>query len=93
MSKITAVLGSALFFVVAPAMLVGVIPWLITDWEFRPPFLDARATRVAGLAFIIAGVSGLLDSFAPSFLVRRCYSLTGISSATAPCSGSFFTLG
>src|SRR5262249_51757423 len=30
MSKITAVLGSALFFVVAPAMLAGVIPWSIT---------------------------------------------------------------
>src|SRR6202040_4393351 len=42
----------------------GVIPWLITHWEFRPPFLAAEATRLAGLAFIIAGVPGLLDSFA-----------------------------
>src|SRR6516162_9992301 len=64
MSKITAVLGSALFFVVAPAMLAGVIPWSITHWEFRPPFLAAEATRLAGLAFIIAGVPGLLDCFA-----------------------------
>ena len=59
MSKITAILGSALFFLVAPAMLAGVIPWLITHWEFRPPFLAAEATRLAGLAFIIAGVPGL----------------------------------
>jgi hypothetical protein len=51
MSKITAILGSALFFVVAPAMLAGVIPWLITHWEFRPPFLAAEATRLAGRAF------------------------------------------
>ena len=64
MSKITAVLGSALFFVVAPAMLAGVIPWLITHWEFRPPFLAAEATRLAGVALIIAGVPGVLDSFA-----------------------------
>jgi len=64
MPKIAAILGSALFFVVAPAMLAGVIPWLITHWEFRPPFLAAEATRLAGLAFIIAGVPGLLDSFA-----------------------------
>src|SRR3974390_86269 len=63
MSKITAVLGSALFFVVAPAMLAGVIPWLITHWEFRPPFLAAEATPLAGLALIIAGVPGVLDSF------------------------------
>ena len=64
MSKITAILGSALFFVVAPAMLAGVIPWSVTHWEFRPPFLGAEATRLAGLAFIIAGVPALLDSFA-----------------------------
>src|SRR5262245_66473153 len=63
MSKTTAVLGSALFFVVAPAMLAGVIPWLMTHWEFRPPFLATEATRLAGLAFIIAGVPGVLDSF------------------------------
>src|SRR5262249_34826552 len=64
MSKITAILGSALFFVVAPAMLAGVIPWSITHWEFRPPFLATDATRLVGLAFIIAGVPGVLDSFA-----------------------------
>ena len=64
MSKITAILGSALFFLVAPAMLAGVIPWLITHWEFRPPFLAAEATRLAGVALIVAGVPGVLDSFA-----------------------------
>lgn len=64
MSKITAVLGSALFFFVAPAMLAGLIPWLITHWEFRAPFLAAEATRLAGVALIIAGVPGVLDSFA-----------------------------
>jgi len=64
MSKITAVLGSALFFVVAPTMLAGVIPWWISHWEFRPAFFGAEATRPAGLAFMLAGVPGILDSFA-----------------------------
>jgi protein-S-isoprenylcysteine O-methyltransferase Ste14 len=64
MSKITAILGSALFFLVAPAMLAGVIPWSMTQWEFRPPFLAVEATRLAGVALIIAGVPGVLDSFA-----------------------------
>ncbi|MBV8593136.1 MAG: isoprenylcysteine carboxylmethyltransferase family protein [Caulobacteraceae bacterium] len=64
MSKFTAVLGSALFFVVAPAMLAGAIPWWITHWRFRPPFLGVQATRLAGLALIVAGVPGVLDSFA-----------------------------
>src|SRR5215831_3537733 len=64
MSKITAILGSALFFVVAPLMLGGVIPWSMTHWEFQPPFLATEATRLAGVALIIAGVPGVLDSFA-----------------------------
>jgi protein-S-isoprenylcysteine O-methyltransferase Ste14 len=64
MSKLTAILGSALFFVVAPFMLAGVIPWWITHWEFQPPFLATEATRLAGVALIIAGVPGVLDSFA-----------------------------
>ena len=64
MSKITAVLGSALFFIVAPVTVAGVIPWLITHWEFQPPFLAVEATRLAGVALIIAGVPGVLDSFA-----------------------------
>ena len=64
MSKITAILGSTLFFVVAPLTLAGVIPWSITHWEFRPPFLAAEATRLAGVALIVAGVPGVVDSFA-----------------------------
>jgi protein-S-isoprenylcysteine O-methyltransferase Ste14 len=71
MSKITAVLGSALFFVVAPAMLAGVIPWLITHWVFRPPFLAVEATRFAGVALIVAGAPGVLDSFARFALEGR----------------------
>jgi len=30
MSKVTAILGTALFFVVAPAMVAGFVPCLIT---------------------------------------------------------------
>jgi protein-S-isoprenylcysteine O-methyltransferase Ste14 len=63
MSKITAVLGSALFFIVAPVTVAGVIPWLITHWELHPAFLAAELTRLAGVALIIAGMPGLLDSF------------------------------
>ena len=28
----TAAVGSAMFFIVAPGTVVGVIPWLITRW-------------------------------------------------------------
>jgi len=64
MSKAAAVLGSALFFVVAPLMLAGVIPRWVTQWAFRPAFFGVELTRVLGGVLIVAGVPGLLDSFA-----------------------------
>ena len=45
MRKTIAVLGSALFFAVAPSSVAGLVPWWITRWEFRPPFFDLDATR------------------------------------------------
>ena len=64
MSKAIAVLGSALFFVIAPVMLAAVVPWWVTSWEFRPAFFGVDLTRILGGILIIAGVPGLVDSFA-----------------------------
>jgi protein-S-isoprenylcysteine O-methyltransferase Ste14 len=64
MSKTTAVLGSALFFVIAPLLLAGFVPWLVTQWEFRPAFFALDLTRILGGLLIVAGVPGLVDSFA-----------------------------
>ena len=63
MQKTNAVLGSALFFAVAPTTVAGLVPWLITHWEFRPPFFDLDATRAVGVLLIVAGLPGLVDSF------------------------------
>ena len=59
-----AILGSALFFVVAPLFLAGLIPWAMTHWEFQPPFFGLQATRAVGILLIAAGLPGLIDSFA-----------------------------
>ena len=64
MPKTMAILGSALFFVLAPGTVAGLIPWWITRWEFRQPFLDLEAIRVVGILLIVAGAPGLVDSFA-----------------------------
>ena len=64
MQRVGAVLGSALFFVVAPCVLAGLIPWWMTGWEFRPPFFDLQATRAVGMLLIAAGLPGLINSFA-----------------------------
>jgi protein-S-isoprenylcysteine O-methyltransferase Ste14 len=59
-----AVLGSAVFFVVAPFTLAGLVPWSITGWQLRPPFLGLELTRGIGAIMILAGVPGLVDAFA-----------------------------
>jgi protein-S-isoprenylcysteine O-methyltransferase Ste14 len=64
MQRTTAVLASALFFVIAPCVAAGLIPWWITRWEMQPAFLGLSAIRVVGILLILAGVPGLVDSFA-----------------------------
>ena len=64
MSKAIAVLGSALFFVIAPLALAGFVPWWVTQWEFRPAFFGVDLTRILGGILIIVGVPGVVDSFA-----------------------------
>jgi protein-S-isoprenylcysteine O-methyltransferase Ste14 len=63
-SKATAILGSALFFVATPLVLAGFVPWWITHWEFGQPFFGYALTRAIGIMLIVAGVPGLVDSFA-----------------------------
>jgi len=60
---LSAVLGSALFFAVAPTSVAGLMPWWITGWEFRPPVFDLAATRAVGIVLIAAGLLVLVDSF------------------------------
>ena len=64
MQRVSAVLGSALFFVVAPFALAGVIPRSMTNWEFGPAFFGLEVTRAIGLLLILIGLPGLVDSFA-----------------------------
>lgn len=64
MRKTQAILGSALFFVVAPLLFAGVVPAWITHWHFHAPFLDFGGSRIAGAVLLLAGIAGLVDSFA-----------------------------
>jgi protein-S-isoprenylcysteine O-methyltransferase Ste14 len=56
----TAAAGSALFFVVAPCVVAGLVPWLLTRWrtESWPP-----AVRVAGALLLAAGAVAIVQSF------------------------------
>jgi len=63
MKRLGASVGSVLFFVVAPGVVAGLVPWWISHWQMQPPFLGWRSLRVAGVALIVLGTPALLDSF------------------------------
>ena len=64
MRRALAIVGSAVFLVIAPGTLAVYIPWTITRWRFAPPLLQLVAIRWIGVALIVAGLPILLDSFA-----------------------------
>ncbi len=63
MRKVQAVLGSAIFLVIAPGVVAGLIPWLISGWHEQPLLFGVPATRPIGIIFIVLGIPVLLDSF------------------------------
>jgi len=60
MTRTTALLGSALFLVLAPGTIAGLIPWLIVDWP--APIANPALATLAGLILAL-GVMLLVDCF------------------------------
>jgi len=57
MNKTTASIGSALFFLVAPGVVAGFVPWWISGWRIASPYWQA------GVLLIGCGLFVLLDAF------------------------------
>ncbi|HEU6445487.1 MAG TPA: methyltransferase [Gaiellaceae bacterium] len=53
--------GSALFFVLAPGVVAGLIPWWLTGWEREELWAPLR---VVGGALLVVGLAVLLHAFA-----------------------------
>ena len=56
-------MGSAIFLVIAPGFVAGLVPWWISHWRLEAPFLGLPLLRVAGGVLLTLGAIGLLDSF------------------------------
>ncbi len=69
MRRIVAIVGSALFLVVAPGMVAVYVPWMICRWHFGDPPLGTPILQVFGALLIVAGVPVLLDCFARFALI------------------------
>ncbi len=61
--KLLAMLGSAVFLVIAPGFIAGLAPWWISHWRIEAPFFGMILFPVAGGGLIALGSVGLLDSF------------------------------
>jgi protein-S-isoprenylcysteine O-methyltransferase Ste14 len=66
MRRTRAALGSALFFLLAPGVVGGFIPWWITRWQMRQPiaaWLPLLPLRAAGLVLLAISVPVLVHAF------------------------------
>ena len=68
MRKPVAAVGSAVFFVLAPCVVAGLVPYWLTGWRVRswlPDPLDWLAVplRILGAVLVVAGAATLIGAF------------------------------
>jgi protein-S-isoprenylcysteine O-methyltransferase Ste14 len=63
MRRPIAAVGSAVFFLVGPGVVVGLIPWLLTGWQAREPLPYWAPMRVLGGILLVAGLIVLFRAF------------------------------
>jgi protein-S-isoprenylcysteine O-methyltransferase Ste14 len=63
-SRLSAAVGSALFFVAAPCVVAGLVPWWLTRWRVHGPLAHWAPVRAAGLILLILGAIVLVQAFA-----------------------------
>lgn len=67
--RVSAAGGSLLFFVLAPGTVAGWVPYWLTGWTLREPFLGIPALRALGAALAALGLVSLVESFVRFALV------------------------
>lgn len=72
MNRDEALIGSAAFFVIAPGMVAGLVPWLITHWRFGD---DA--------SFGVSSVGGVLMALSLALLIE-CFARFATKGAGTP---------
>ncbi len=64
MRRTFAILGSAIFFLLAPCVVAGLIPWWISGWRFAALPPAWMPLRIFGALLIALGAAVLVDAFA-----------------------------
>lgn len=65
------VIGSLIFFVIAPGTFAFYVPWRITRWRMGSPLVDGTPVRALGGMLALAGLVVLVESFARFALKGR----------------------
>ena len=60
--KTRAAAGTFAFFLLAPGVVAGVVPWLLTGWEARDP-TPHWSLRALGVALVVVGTAVLVHAF------------------------------
>lgn len=65
MRRPIAAAGTAIFFVLAPGVVAGLVPWWLTGWRVRQPLWSWAwaPLRAAGMALLAAGTIVLVQAF------------------------------
>jgi protein-S-isoprenylcysteine O-methyltransferase Ste14 len=63
LAQCVAVIGSAIFLVIAPGFVAGVVPWWISGWRLAARLPAMPLCAFAGGMLIALGTIGLLESF------------------------------
>jgi protein-S-isoprenylcysteine O-methyltransferase Ste14 len=59
--RLRAAAGSLVFLVVAPGVVAGLVPWLLTGWDVQDTWVGLR---VVGVVLVVVGIACLLEAFA-----------------------------
>src|SRR5918994_2006161 len=63
MRRPAAAAGGAVFFLVGPGIVVGLIPWWLTGWQVGEPVPYWARMRVLGTILLVAGLITLIQAF------------------------------
>ena len=58
-----AAVGTVAFFCLAPGLVAGLGPWLVSRWRIEQPFRFYWPARLAGALLILAAVAFLVNAF------------------------------
>jgi protein-S-isoprenylcysteine O-methyltransferase Ste14 len=64
MGRARAAVGSLVFFLVAPCIVAGVVPWWLTQWQSGASSAAWLPVRVVGLGLLVVAVLALVTAFA-----------------------------